>query len=246
MSRKFTLEVFQRNVSHLNVKVIKYEGVDAECVYECVHGINSTLGWTLKKAKYCCRTGYLESGSMWKKRTRSLDYIRSKALQDRDNIDVSKTYLEKQGRFTKLAGIRCTIHNTVYSSYTGKKIGICPECNKQRNIDQLKKAAPLAWSKIHEGIFVSKSEKEWLNSLNVPKRQVWLADAQCKVDGYDPETNTVYLYHGNFWHGNPEIYNPNDIHPIAGVQMKELYEKTMLYEERIKKAGYSLIVKWGT
>ena len=36
------------------------------------------------------------------------------------------------------------------------------------------------------------------------------------------------------------------IHPIVKVPMKDLYEKTMYYENKIREAGYKLIVKWGT
>lgn len=27
-----------------------------------------------------------------------------------------------------------------------------------------------------------------------------------KVDGFCEQTNTVYEYHGDYWHGNPDIY----------------------------------------
>ena len=134
----------------------------------------------------------------------------------------------------------------MYSSFTGKKIGICPECNRERNLEQLKYAAPIAWAKTKDGIFVSQPEKEWLNSLNVSKRQVWLENVKCKVDGFDSDTNTVYLYHGRFWHGCPHTYDPESIHPIIGVKMKDLYLRTLEYEQRIKDAGYNLVTKWGT
>jgi len=35
-------------------------------------------------------------------------------------------------------------------------------------------------------------------------------------------------------------------HPILKIKMKDLYEKTMYYENKIKEAGYNLITKWGT
>jgi hypothetical protein len=31
------------------------------------------------------------------------------------------------------------------------------------------------------------------------------------VDGYDENTNTVYEYLGDYWHGNPEKFYPKDI-----------------------------------
>ena len=79
--------------------------------------------------------------------------------------------------------------------------------------------------------------------MNVPERQWWIPEAKYRVDGYDPETNTVYLYHGRFWHGCPETYDPEMIHPIVKIPMKDLYERTMYYENKIKEAGYNLITK---
>jgi len=75
---------------------------------------------------------------------------------------------------------------------------------------------------------------------------VLVLDVKCVVDGYDPKTNTVYLYHGSFWHGNPEKFPSNMIHPIRkDITMGELYQNTLLYEEKIKTAGYKLITHWG-
>ena len=31
------------------------------------------------------------------------------------------------------------------------------------------------------------------------------------VDGYDSKTNTIYEFNGDFWHGNPNIYNLTDL-----------------------------------
>ncbi len=32
-----------------------------------------------------------------------------------------------------------------------------------------------------------------------------------KVDGYSKETNTVYQFHGCFWHGCSKCFDPNTI-----------------------------------
>ena len=93
--------------------------------------------------------------------------------------------------------------------------------------------------------YVSKSETKWLDSLDVPVRQKWLEDVQYSVDGYDASTNTVYLYHGRFWHGCLETYDPDDIHPILKVKMKQLHKQTLSWEKKIKDAGYNLVVQWG-
>lgn len=245
---KKTHEQFVSEISpDLGIEIIsRYINTDTKIAYKCKHGENSALPWQILKFKHCCRKGYYESGKMWESRINKLEKLKESAVKYRKNIDVSQTYIDTSGRYKRLENIRCTIHNTFYSSIAKQKIGQCPECFKDDNREKLKTAAPLAWASQTTGTFVSKAETKWLDSLGVEERQYWLEDVKYKVDGYDPETKTVYLYHGKFWHGCPETFDPEMIHPIVKIPMKDLYEKTMFYENKIKEAGYNLITKWGT
>lgn len=65
-----------------------------------------------------------------------------------------------------------------------------------------------------------------------------------KVDGYCYETNTVYEFHGNYWHGNPKIYPSTDVNTVVGKTFGELYRRTIDRDEKIRKLNYNLIVKW--
>jgi hypothetical protein len=65
-----------------------------------------------------------------------------------------------------------------------------------------------------------------------------------KADGYCQETNTIYEFHGDYWHGNPEIYPPTVSNVIVGKTMGELYEYTIKREEEIKSLCYNLVVMW--
>jgi formylmethanofuran dehydrogenase subunit E len=68
-----------------------------------------------------------------------------------------------------------------------------------------------------------------------------------KVDGYCVETNTVYEYHGNFWHGNPDMYHQDKLHPtVKDKTYGDLYRKTMARDQKIRDLGYNLVVKWET
>lgn len=245
---KKTHEQFVSEISpELGIEIVsRYINTDTKIIYKCKHGENSALPWQILKFKHCCRKGYYESGKMWESRTNKLEKLRESAVKYRKNIDVSQTYIDTSGRYKRLENIRCTIHNTFYSSIAKQKIGQCPECFKEDNLQKLKDAAPKAWASQKTGSFVSKNETKWLDSLKVKERQYWLDDVKYKVDGFDPETNTVYLYHGRFWHGCPDTFDPDMIHPIVKLPMKDLYEKTMFYESKIKAAGYNLITKWGT
>jgi len=248
-TNKYSEETFKQKVMDkisTITDITEYKGVDHKLKVHCIHGVNERRGWSVLNGKYCCRKGYYESGKMWEKKTNNLETLKERALKSRDNIDVSKSFIDTSGRYKKLSNIKCTIHNIFYDSIACNKIGLCPECNTERNIKQILAAGPKAWKSQSIGSFVSKKETKWLDSLEVKERQYWLEDVKYKVDGYDPESRTVYLYHGRFWHGCPKTFDPEMIHPIIKIPMKELYKKTMYYENKIKEAGYNLIVKWGT
>lgn len=90
--------------------------------------------------------------------------------------------------------------------------------------------------------FVSKKETKWLDKLNIPNdldhRQVVIkiANKMIKADGFDPITNTIYEFDGDFWHGNPNIYNQEEMNLATETTFGELYEKTLSKKELIKSA----------
>lgn len=92
----------------------------------------------------------------------------------------------------------------------------------------------------------SKPENEWLDRVGIK-----LTNRQCKlpllgnliVDGFDPETNTVYEFHGDYWHGNPTIYKSYEINKRIGVTFGQLFSDTIIREEKIKK-HYNLVSIW--
>lgn len=65
-----------------------------------------------------------------------------------------------------------------------------------------------------------------------------------KVDGFDENTNTVYQYHGCFFHGCKKCYNPDTINKLNNETMDDLYEKTVLRSNEIKAGGYNLVEIW--
>jgi hypothetical protein len=65
-----------------------------------------------------------------------------------------------------------------------------------------------------------------------------------KADGYCKETNTIYEYHGDFWHGNPKKYEQNCINKRNGKTFGELYQKTLEREQQIRDMGFNLITIW--
>ena len=92
----------------------------------------------------------------------------------------------------------------------------------------------------------SKESIGWLNSFENPDikhalngREVGILGE--RVDGFDEITNTVYQYHGCFWHGCPDCYEPDSINPVNKTKMADLYQATMNRSTAITGAGYNLV-----
>lgn len=250
---KFSKEEFLQKIkdTDIGIEVLtdEYTGVDSKYQYKCKHGTFEQYGWQLLKRKHCCKAGYHEQRVPAQRK--SLE-DRIEEIKERWSNDY---YILDNARFddktTKMI-VECRIHGE-FSQWTRSLVGegvvneACPKCSKEMNKEPLRERA-IKNFKPYWGnqASVSKAETEWLNSIGVEGRQVYLEDVNYTVDGYDKVTNTVYLYHGRFWHGCPETYDPDEQHPVLDVKMKDLYEKTLYYENKIKEADYNLVVQWGT
>jgi len=100
----------------------------------------------------------------------------------------------------------------------------------------------------------SNAANKWLSSLNIeglqtfesPNGEFLIPGTKWRVDGYDKTTNTVYEFHGTFWHGHPssKSYKENEKHPKIDATWNEIYQKTLKRDNKIIELGYNLIVKW--
>lgn len=95
---------------------------------------------------------------------------------------------------------------------------------------------------------VSLSSQLWLDSLNVEKcnREVWIFidGKRIKVDGFDPSTNTIYEFWGDYWHGNPNVYNADDLNSHNKQKFGDLFNSTVNRIKLIENAGYTLTHIW--
>jgi hypothetical protein len=64
------------------------------------------------------------------------------------------------------------------------------------------------------------------------------------ADGYDPTTNTVYEFLGDYWHGNPNVFSKTELHSHSGKTFGELYKKTKTKLDNYKKLGYNVVYIW--
>ena len=95
---------------------------------------------------------------------------------------------------------------------------------------------------------VSNISQLWLDDLGVPKefreKIIKVYKRKYIVDAFDKKNNIIYEFNGDFWHGNPNVFDPNDINPIIKKSYGELYKTTLKKEKDLKKAGYNVISIW--
>ncbi len=92
----------------------------------------------------------------------------------------------------------------------------------------------------------STTSTKWLDSLGIKsliKEYRLPQNKLIPVDGYDPITNTIYQFHGDYWHGG-EKFNPTEINKTLGLSFQQLKIATDYKDEKLRQWGYNLVVMW--
>jgi hypothetical protein len=100
----------------------------------------------------------------------------------------------------------------------------------------------------------SKQQIEWLDYCSISHPGIRHAEnsgeyripgTSYKADGFDDtDTNTVYEYQGDFWHGNPSVFNQLDVNPRTNTTYGFLYQRTQTKIADIKSRGYRVVEVW--
>jgi len=101
----------------------------------------------------------------------------------------------------------------------------------------------------------SQGQIEWLNymALTIPdiihvinnnNGEYSIPNSRYHADGYSENKNLILEYHGDFWHGNPKIYNPEEINSVTTTTYGELYQKTLEKQRFCEESGYKYISIW--
>lgn len=148
------------------------------------------------------------------------------------------------------------VHGTKYDysgvEYTTLQTKVSILCKKHGSFDQLASNHLQGYGCPKCGHRISTGESAWLDYMKVPvcpiNRQVilWADDSRYTVDGFDPITNTVYEYHGDYWHGNPKYHRPHEYNSRTKCTFGELYDRTMLKHKKLEMAGYRVVFTWAS
>lgn len=198
---------------------VNYKGVKCKIIIICPsHGEFSQLPFNHIKGEGCkvCKSN--------KTKKSYSKFINEANIVHNNKYDYSKVNYD--GAVNNII-ITCKKHGdflqTPHSHLNGSG---CPQCNH----------------------FISKNETKWLDSLNIPKenrnKNIKIGNNKFNVDGIDYENKIVYEFNGDYWHGNPKYFQPNDVNPSLKMTYKEIYNKTMEKENKLKNAGYKVISIW--
>ena len=108
----------------------------------------------------------------------------------------------------------------------------CPKCYKKYSHPQIQW---LTFISKFNGIEIQHAEND--GEYSIP-------ETKYKADGYCKSTNTIYEFHGDFWHGNPKKYHSDKINPISKKTFGELYSDTKRREDYLIQQGYTLKIIW--
>jgi len=163
--------------------------------------------------------------------------------------DIAKIFKHTTEAFIKKASI---IHDNFYYynlvEYKNIDTKVCIICPKHGEFFQTPYKHYNGRGCIRCSHIISDMENEWLNFIKIPmqfrQHKIKLDTKKIKVDGYDPETNTIYEFLGDYYHGNSKIYDKNDINKRVKKTFGELRKETFTRFRKLRKLGYKVIYIW--
>ena len=99
---------------------------------------------------------------------------------------------------------------------------------------------------------VSRLSQEWLVHIEQQQNirllrgdvEYHIPKTRYRVDGFHPETKTIYEFYGDYWHGNPRLYSPYQHNIVVNRSFGTLYKLTLEREQTLSSLGYHVITMW--
>jgi hypothetical protein len=110
----------------------------------------------------------------------------------------------------------------------------CPSCSRNNKFSK-KALAWLAYIETTEGIEIQHARK--YGEFRVP-------GTRYRADGYCEQTNTVYEFYGDYWHGNPLTTEPTHYNQHLSRTYGDLYKMTIERENGIRSLGFNVVSMW--
>ena len=82
------------------------------------------------------------------------------------------------------------------------------------------------------------------HALNNINGEYSIPNSKYSADGYSEIEILIAEFHGDFWHGNPQIYNQQHINKVTKTTFGELYENTQKKKQFCMDNGYKYVSIW--
>jgi hypothetical protein len=98
----------------------------------------------------------------------------------------------------------------------------------------------------------SKKERQWLDLCGVPNDRlhrnvlITISGRKFCVDGLFRDQKIIYEFLGNYWHGHPIKFDPEQINEVNKKKFSELFDDTVERIRLFRKHGYKVICIWET
>ena len=234
---RYTTEIFIEKAKKIHNNIYDYSKVEYTNYHNKVkiickeHGQFEQSPSHHLKGQGCCKCGEIKTANS--KYSSTDEFIEKSKKIYGDKYDYSKTEYKKSD---KNIIIICKEHGEFEkrpSNHINSNQG-CPKCQTKKQ---------------H-----SKTQIQWLNFISIKDNiniqhaengnEFLIPSTKYKADGYCQKTNTIFEFHGSYWHGNPNIFKPDEINKTTKCTFGELYEKTLEKELTLIELGYNLVTIW--
>ena len=163
---------------------------------------------------------------------------------DKNNLAVMNPGLAKEWNYAKNGNLR---PEDVTPGSDKKVWWKCSKdgCNHEWEAHVYSRTYGYGCQKCSRGNISAMSQK-WLDSINIPQefREHYIKELRFRVDGFDPITNTVYEFLGDYWHGNPKIFSAEERNPSNKKTFGRLNKETINRLRSLRKVGYKVVYIW--
>lgn len=164
----------------------------------------------------------------------------------RDDVSILRLAMEKFRRKTLSSFAidplidACTIASNCFAIYINNFLPNGVEIiSIDRNLKKRYSKEGITWIQIQE----KELEKKLISGTSFSgEKRIRLQNGEVVFpDGYDPETRTIFLYHGCYYHGCPKCHYDKILR--NGIPGIEYYLKTKRMEDQIRKE-FNLVTTW--
>lgn len=216
----------------------QYKGWDGKILAVCpIHGSWSVTSGSHIQGRGCPQCGKLQMANSQTSCTEDF-VVKARLLPGyKEKYDYSETkYTKAREKVT----IRCIQHDYYFEQTPNKHL--CGEegCHKCQYRGCSKKQ--LDWIAQLEETTEGGAIQHKLNG-----GEFRIPGTRYHVDGWRPNVNTVYEFHGTMWHGHPSHpdYKEDGVHPvITDKTWGQVYRDTLKKEQKIRELGFNLVVIW--